>query len=107
MGQELYRALWETHIPDIIDLWELYPAGARLQLPKDTFTRAGNRDEQNYTFRLELKDNIVCNNISGSAVARDLASVILNNPTLRERLSGKNVVIRMDQNFTVQMSDNL
>ena len=63
-----------------------------IQLDKELFQQAGKRKD--YSFKLEYTNGIVSNNISGSAVARDLDNVITKN-----KVEVKNKIFRLTQDF--------
>ncbi|WP_428236539.1 hypothetical protein [Gracilimonas sp.] len=64
----------------------------------------GNRKD--YSFNIQFKGPDVANNLSGSAVARDLANVILNDTEMRSLLNGGSYKIRMDKDFVLQVLKN-
>ena len=68
-----------------------------VQLNSEDFNKVGNRI--NYSFNLELLNGVVCNNISGSAVARDLAQVLENSKEIKEILKDGHFKINMDGQF--------
>lgn len=61
------------------------------------FKSAGNR--KRYSFRLEIRNGKVVNNISNSAVARDLAHLLLDDPAKKGLLKRKHFFVRMNNNF--------
>jgi len=62
----------------------------------------GNR--QSYSFNLEFDDGVVSNNISGSAMARDLAAVLSNSSSIKSILKTGYFKFQMDNNFTLWVS---
>lgn len=101
MGNDLYTAIWSKRLPDILDLFEGFPTHSRIILQEGIFQAVGNR--QDYSFRLELLNGKVINNIGGSAVARDLVAVIHKSADAQQRLWGKHLILRFDRNFTLNI----
>ena len=66
------------------------------------FALVGNR--KSYSFNLEFVDGIVSNNISGSAVARDLAAVLSTSSSVKSILKTGCFKFQMDNNFTLWVS---
>lgn len=93
-----YEDIWKQILPAIQKFLESPESSGSMQLPKEAFTKVGNRN--NYRFNLELQNAAAINNIKGSAVARDLERVINSNKKLRSLLQGKTVKFNMDGFFT-------
>ena len=98
--QFLYVKIWEKHLDSILrtvnfGLGEGYP------IPANNFKKAGNR--KSYGFRLEIKNGVVVNDISGSAVARDLASLLLDNVANKKLIAKEHFFIRMSDDFYLQI----
>lgn len=72
---------------------------AEYDMPEETFKKLGKRDS--YTFRLDIVDNEVANNIGGSAVARDLYDALEYTPGFKELAKGKHIIFRMDKQFVL------
>jgi hypothetical protein len=92
----LYTPVWETYYPSILASLKKGKAPVSIQLDAELFKTVGNR--KSYTFRLHILNGRVYNNISGSAVARDLAEVIMRTYT-EDQKPFMNFTIRMDNNF--------
>jgi hypothetical protein len=71
------------------------------ELDEASFNKVGNR--KSYSFRLELVNGRVANNIAGSAVARDLARVLESNSTFSKAINGKTVIFKMSKQFYFKM----
>ncbi|WP_126247836.1 hypothetical protein [Chitinophaga rhizosphaerae] len=95
--QHLYSNLWKMYIPDILDMVEVFPSNLGIELSKNEFNAVGNRED--YCFRLELKNGKIANNIQGSAVARDLAELLLADSRAKRLFAGKTVIIRLLSNY--------
>lgn len=69
-----YVGIWNAYLEDIKKAINSDILWNTIQLDKELFKKAGNRG--NYTFNIKYINGKVSNNISGSAVARDLDRVI-------------------------------
>lgn len=95
-----YGELWKKVIPSILD--SLTSSNlTKIQLSKAIFDKVGNRKE--YSFNLEFQDGKVANNISGSAVARDLARVLENNSQFKFFARGKHLKLKLDKGFILEI----
>ena len=102
MGEQLYFPIWKKHLADILDMMEHFSTSA-LELSADDFQQAGNRKD--YSFNLVLENGIAVNDISGSAVGRDLVAVMALEESVLERLQGKCVKINLDSRFTLHIQN--
>ncbi|WP_375580132.1 hypothetical protein ABWH96_03440 [Marivirga tractuosa] len=95
-----YEDIWKPLIPNII---ESVREGKSLELNMNNadFKAVGKR--KNYSFRLEIENNTVKNNIDGSALARDLARILTNNTNFSQALNKRTVLLRLDKKFTFKM----
>lgn len=75
--------------------------GEGFPMPASHFKKAGNR--KNYGFRLEIKNGRVVNDITGSAVARDLAFLLLENAANKKRIAGKHFFVRKSDAFYLEV----
>ncbi|WP_316828598.1 hypothetical protein [Pedobacter miscanthi] len=103
MGEQLYFPIWKKRLGDILDLSEHYSSASSIQLSQSHFDEVGNR--RDYSFNLILVNGQAVNDISGSAVARDLASVIAENTDAMARLRNRTIRINMNQHFTLNIFD--
>jgi hypothetical protein len=97
--QLLYIPIWEKYIDRIRSACSL-DMGAGFPIPSSYFKNAGNR--KSYGFRIEIKNGKVVNDISGSAVARDLAFLLLENADNKKLLARKHFFIRMSDAFYLE-----
>ena len=75
--KNLYHSLWRKYLNVIEILMRNANNGEQvLKLQKYEFEVSGNRKDSGYTFTLEIVNGLVVNNISGSAVARDLYDIL-------------------------------
>ena len=65
-------------------------------MDRGEFSKVGNR--KSYSFSLEMAQGRVSNNISGSAVARDLAGVLTGSSLVMQFLKAGTYKINMDKN---------
>lgn len=73
-----------------------------IQLSKEDFKHVGKRDS--YSFNLEFLNGVVANDIGGSAVARDLARILVQSETINTILKDMHVKFRMDKGFILWIS---
>jgi hypothetical protein len=98
-GTGLYTNFWNQLLPDIEEMFDNCETPQSLQLEKKSFDQLGNRAR--YNFNIQYERGKVANNLSGSAVARDLNGVILKNMSLRSKLKSGDYKISMDSKFTL------
>lgn len=75
-----------------------------IQLSFDRFNSVGNRKK--YSFNLQYEKGIVTNNISSSAVARDLDNILSNDDAIKNVLKTGRFKINMDKNFCLWIQKN-
>ena len=98
MGNNQYTDLWNKYRPVIVSL--VKNGGGQYQLDKDEFAQRGNRDD--YSFSMTVVNGIVPV-LSGSAVARDLKTVLDASPSFRKYAADKTVTIRLSSTFTIDV----
>lgn len=104
MNQGKYITLWNKYINVIrIKLNNSIKHEEELQLSKVEFEAAGDRDSAGYSFNIEISKGKVINDISGTAVARDLFNVLNSNPKTKEFLMDKHLKIYMGTSFMLKM----
>lgn len=98
MGNNQYTDLWNNYLPAIFNL--VKNGGGQYQLYKYEFVQRGNR--ANYSFSMTITNgNIPV--LSGSAVARDLKTVLDGYPPFRKYTAGKTFIIRLTSSFTLEV----
>lgn len=97
VNKHKYQELWRSKIPPIIQILYNYKARTFIQLNKSEFDSVGNR--KNYSFNLEFINGKVSNNISGSAVARDLSIILSEDKITREMISKGHYKFNLDKQF--------
>ena len=63
------------------------------------FESAGDRGKSGYTFNITMENGKVINNISGSAVARDLFEALKSDELIKTMLLDKHVKISVGKSF--------
>ena len=101
-SQGKYSNIWRNTLPAISEILDSSESQGSIELNSKDFELAGNR--KSYSFNLEFDNGIVSNNISGSAVARDLAAELTSSSFIKSVLNNSYFKIRMDKNFTLRIS---
>src|SRR5258708_30924837 len=94
--QLLYIPVWKKYLEKIRSAC-IVGVGQGFPIPARYFKSAGNR--KRYGFKLEIKNGKVVNDISGSAVARDLAFLLLENGDSKKLMARKHFFVRMSDAF--------
>lgn len=94
-----YSNFWLSQLSAIREKLKTSHSPQQIQLDKRAFEQLGNR--KRYAFNLEFSGIEVANNIGGSAVARDLAGVLKDDPEMRKILMGSRFKINMDSDFVL------
>ena len=96
----MYVHVWNKYLPIIKILVKKSAAGTQtLDLNRIDFERAGSGRKAGYKFSIEFKQGKVANVISGSPLASDLATVLINDPAFRTILSTTDVSISLNTKF--------
>tara|TARA_B100001105_G_scaffold239529_1_gene217508 strand:+ start:218 stop:742 length:525 start_codon:yes stop_codon:yes gene_type:complete len=101
-SQGKYSNIWRNALPTISEILGSSAPSGSITLNFEDFVLVGNR--QSYSFNLEFCDGNVSNNISGSAVARDLAAVLRSSSKIKSAIQDGVFKFRMDKNFTLWVS---
>ena len=101
-SQGKYSNIWRNALPTISEILGSSAPSGSITLNFEDFALVGNR--QSYSFNLEFCDGTVSNNISGSAVARDLAAVLRSSSKIKSAIQDGVFKFRMDKNFTLWVS---
>lgn len=94
--QHLYEHIWAKEAKSIIPVVRIGSQSGK-PLAGQPFFDAGNR--KNYGFKLVINKGKVVNNIKGSAVARDLADVLLPLIAGDEQARNKHFEVKMSKDF--------
>jgi hypothetical protein len=104
MENNKYITLWKKYLPVIrIQMKKSLRNEQELQLNKIEFEAKGDRDLSGYTFNLEIEKGKVTNDIRGTAVARDLFQVLVEDVGLKEFLEDKRLKISLRRNFILKI----
>lgn len=101
----IYYPLWRKYLPVIeIQIRNAKNGLKKIQLSKIEFESFGKRDDSDYTFNLEIKNGKVINDISGTAVARDLFDILKSNSNIKMEFTDKHYKINLgiDYNLKIQ-----
>ena len=101
-SQGNYSNIWRNELTTISEVLSSSASSGSITLNFEDFALVGNR--QSYSFNLEFDDGVVSNNISGSAVARDLAAELSNSSSIKSILKTGYFKFQMDNNFTLWVS---
>lgn len=96
-----YEHIWQQLVPKIREA-VISGTPFEVNLGRTAFDKVGKR--KSYSFRLELNNGFPVNNISGTAVARDLARVLEGNALFVDAAKGKHVLLRLDSKFTFKVN---
>ena len=96
-----YIDLWSNKKNNILALLKKATSPQTLQLSAEQFRVVGNR--KNYSFNLEFNKGKVDNNISGNAVARDLATVLTNTNEIVLILQNGHYKLNMDKQYCLTL----
>lgn len=98
MGNNQYTDLWNKYRPVIVTL--VKNGGGQYQLYKNEFVQRGNRDD--YSFSMTVTNGIIPV-LSGSAVARDLKTVLDGSSSFRQYAACKTLIIRLTSSFALEI----
>ncbi len=100
-----YLNLWEKYKPAIVSKMKSLACNelSFYQLSEHEFKTIGERNSAGYQFLIQIANGRVVNNLSGSAVARDLKQVLLKSDTVDSLIRERNYNIRMDQKFVLHI----
>lgn len=102
--KEKYVNFWRKNLAIIrIQLKNSKNGPRSLPISGIELTALGNRDSAGYQFNLEIKSGKVTNNISGSAVARDLYKVLTEDDVTKNLLKEGNYKLNLDTGFVLRI----
>ena len=104
MEERKYLTTWKRYIPVIrLHLKRSLSEEQSFKLNITDFESAGDRGKSGYTFNLTMENGRVTNNISGSAVARDLFEALKADEAIKAMISDKNVKISVGKSFVLSI----
>ena len=96
----MYVHVWNKYLPIIKILMKKTPAGTQtLDLNRIDFERAGSGRKAGYKFTIEFTKGRVSNIISSSALASDLATVLVSDPGTKEVLTNMDISVTLNTKF--------
>ena len=100
MEERKYLTTWKRYIPVIrLHLKKSLVEEQQFKLNIKDFESAGDRGKSGYTFNITMENGKVTNNISGSAVARDLYEALKSDEVIKEMLLNKSIKISVGKSF--------
>lgn len=107
MEERKYLQTWKKYIPVIrLYLKKSLTEDQQFKLNITDFESAGDRGKSGYTFNLQMENGKVTNNISGSAVARDLFELLKADEIIKAFLQEKSVKISVGKSFMLTIKTN-
>ncbi|MDN3548118.1 hypothetical protein [Mucilaginibacter aquaedulcis] len=104
MEERKYLTTWKRYMPVIrLHLKKSLNEDQQFKLNITDFESAGDRGKSGYTFNITMENGKVTNNISGSAVARDLYEAIRADEAVIALLQDKNVKISVGKSFVLSI----
>jgi hypothetical protein len=107
MEERKYLQTWKKYIPVIrLYLKKSVAEDQQFKLNITDFESAGDRGKSGYTFNLQMENGKVTNNISGSAVARDLYELLKADEIIKAFLQEKSVKISVGKSFMLTIKSS-
>ena len=107
MEERKYLQTWKKYIPVIrLYLKKSVTEDQQFKLNITDFESAGDRGKSGYTFNLQMENGKVTNNISGSAVARDLFELLKADEVIKAFLQEKSVKISVGKSFMLTIKSS-
>lgn len=104
MEERKYLMTWKRYLPVIrLHLKKSLTEDQSFKLNIQDFESAGDRGKSGYTFSLAMDNGKVTNNISGSAVARDLYEALKSDETVKAMLQDKSIKISVGKTFVLSI----
>ena len=101
----LYYPLWKRYLPVFaIQLKKAITEDQEINFTKSDLHSLGNRNKADYSFSLEMENGKVKNNISGSAVARDLYDVLISDARVKDLLQGNHFKLSLGKAYILKIS---
>ena len=101
----LYINLWKKYLPVFRILISNSKTSVQtLPLSKLEFQQVGSRDKAGFQFNLEIERGKVSNDISGSAVARDLFKVLSEDLRTKGMIQKANYKLNLDSRFVLNIN---
>jgi len=102
----MYTQIWSKYLPIIKILLKRTLNGDQvLDLNRIDFERAGSGRKAGYKFSIEFTKGRVANIISGSALASDLAFVMLDDANIKALLLANHYVVSLNTKFQLSLKN--
>lgn len=102
----MYTQIWSKYLPIIKILLKRAANGDQtLDLNRIDFERAGSGRKAGYKFTIEFTKGRVANIISGSALASDLAFVMLEDVNIKTILLDKHFLVSLNTKFQLSLKN--
>lgn len=102
----MYTQIWSKYLPIIKILLKRTLQGDQvLDLNRIDFERAGSGRKAGYKFSIEFNRGRVANIISGSALASDLAQVMLEDANIKPLLLSNHYVVSLNTKFQLSLKN--
>ena len=106
MEDRKYLLTWKRYLPVIrLHLKKSVAEDQSFKLNITDFESAGDRGKSGYTFSLVMDNGKVTNNISSSAVARDLYEALRSDETIKAMLLEKSIKISVGKSFLLTIKN--
>ena len=104
MEERKYLQTWKKYLPVIrLHLKRSLTEDQSFKLNITDFESAGDRGKSGYTFNITMDNGKVTNNISGSAVARDLYEALRSDDTIKAMLQDKSIKISVGKSYILSI----
>jgi hypothetical protein len=104
MEERKYLTTWKRYIPVIrLHLKRSLTEEQSFKLNITDFESAGDRGKSGYTFNLTMENGKVTNNVSGSAVARDLYEALKDDEAIKAFLQERHVKMSVGKSFVLSI----
>lgn len=102
-NKEKYISIWSKYNVKINEKLQTCTIKQFIQLNKKEFELVGNRKSSGYTFNLEIINGVVKDTIRHTAVARDLAKVLLKSIESKKILQSGHYKINLNKDFRLSI----
>ncbi len=104
MEDRQYLTTWKRYLPVIrLHIKKSLNEDQQFKLNIQDFESAGDRGKSGYTFNITLENGRVTNNISGSAVARDLYEALKSDDAIKAMVQDKSIKISVGKTFILSI----
>jgi hypothetical protein len=104
MEERKYLTTWKKYLPVIrLHLKRSLNEEQSFKLNITDFESSGDRGKSGYTFNIQMENGKVINNISGSAIARDLFELLKTDDAIKAILQDKAVKISVGKSFMLNI----